>query len=119
MLLFYSFRILGRNRKIQFYFISLFRMMFSTRESDEHSRKQSKYISLHESHEDFDEVHEEQHDTAEDVKSDTIRCSHRPSEEDDTCERENNRVTSHDIGKETDHQCERLSKYTYELNDRN
>ena len=55
-------------------------------EADEDSREKREDVCLHECDEHLKAVHEQEHDGTEEVQSDAVGYSHRPSEEDDACE---------------------------------
>ena len=93
-------------------------MMFLVRQSDEHCRKHCEHVCLDECDEELKTVHEEQHDDAERVESESESHSHRPSEEDDSCETQYDGMSRHHVGKETDHEREWFGEHTEELNHR-
>ena len=86
-------------------------------QSDKHSTKHGEHICLNECHQHLKQVHEEEHDDTEEIQAQTITYTHRPAKEDDTGEAENNSMTCHHVGKETDHQGKRLGEYAEELDD--
>ena len=75
-------------------------------------------VSLDESNQQLQRIHEEQHDDAEGVESKAESYAHRPTEEDHASERQDHSMACHHVGKETDHQGERLREDTEELYDR-
>ena len=60
-------------------------------------------------------VHEEHHYGTYEVQTDTVAHAHRPSEEDDAGEAQDDCVSCHHVGKETDHESERLGENAEEL----
>ena len=92
-------------------------MMFLVRQSDEHCRKHCEHVCLDEGYEELKTVHEQQHDDAERVESESESHSHRPSEEDDACETQYDGMSRHHVGKETNHKSERLGENAEELYD--
>ena len=94
-------------------------MVLGMSKADEHSREEREDVSLNEGNEDLYEVHEEEHEAAEGVKAETHAGTHCPSEEDDAGKGEDDGVTCHHVGKETDHEGEGLGEDTNDLNDGN
>ena len=93
-------------------------MMFLMRQSYEHRAKHGEHVGLNEGYEELKTVHEQQHNDAERVESETETNAHRPSEEDDAGETQYDSVSCHHIGEETDHERERFGKDTEQLNHR-
>ena len=79
--------------------------------------QQSEDVGLYESDQKLQTVHEEEHQDAEDVKSDTEAHTHCPSQEYHAGEAEYHGVTCHHVGEETNHQGKRLGKDAENLDD--
>ena len=75
-------------------------------------------VSLNEGYQKLQQIHEEEHQDAEGIQTETEPDSHRPTEEDHTGETEHHSVACHHVGKETDHQREGLREDTEELDNR-
>ena len=90
-------------------------MMFFVRQTDEYGAEHRKHIGLHECDQEFQGIHEEQHDDAEEVQAQTKAHAHAPSEEDDAGKTEDDGVTCHHVGKKTNHERKWLGKYTEKL----
>ena len=101
-----------------FKFFVLLSVVFLVCQADEHGTKHSKHIRLYECYQQLECVHKQKHDDAESIKSQTETYAHRPTEEDNACEREYHSVTSHHVGKETDHQSKGLGEHSKELDER-
>ena len=83
----------------------------------EDSAQQSEDVGLYEGDQKLQTVHEEEHQDAEDVKSDTEAHTHCPSQEYHAGEAEYHGVTCHHVGEETYHQGKRLGKDAENLDD--
>ena len=86
-------------------------------QTDEHGAQQGEDISLNECHKHFKTVHEEHHYGTYEVQTYTVAHAHRPSKEDDAGEAQDDCVSCHHVGKETDHESERLGENAEELYD--
>ena len=86
--------------------------------SDEYRTQHGEHICLYEGHQQFQCIHEQQHDDAEDVQSNAQSHAHGPAQEDDAAEAEYHGVASHHVGKETDHQREGLGEHAEQLDGR-
>ena len=93
-------------------------MMFLVRQSDEHRAEHGEHVGLDEGYQKLKTVHEQQHDDAERVESETEANAHRPSEEDDAGETQYDGMACHHIGEETDHESKRLGEHAEKLNHR-
>ena len=93
------------------------RVVFLMGKADEHGTQHGEDVSLNESHQQLEQVHEEQHEDAKGVQAKTKSDTHRPTEEDHTGEAEHHSMASHHVGKETDHQCEGLREDTEEFDE--
>ena len=85
--------------------------------TDKYRTQHGEYVGLYECHQQFKSVHEQQHQDAEQVQTDTHAYPHCPAKEDNAAEAEYHSVPCHHIGKKTDHQGERLGEDTEELDD--
>ena len=99
-----------------FTFLPLLFVMLLMCQTDEHRTQHREHVSLYECHQQFEGVHEQQHDDAEQVQADTHANTHSPAQEDHTAEAEYHGVACHHVGKETDHQGEGLGEHTEQLN---
>ena len=93
-------------------------LMFWMSQSDEDGTEHSEDVGLDEGHQKLQAVHEEHHHETEQCQAGAKKCIQRPSDEDDSGERQDNGVTSHHVGKETDHQGEGFGDDTKQLDDR-
>ena len=92
-------------------------MMFLMGKTDEHGTQHGEHIGLHESHQQFEGVHEQQHDDAEQVQAQSETYAHRPTKEYHTSETQYHGMACHHIGEKTDHQCEWLGEHTEQFDD--
>lgn len=83
--------------------VNSFRTMFFMRKSDEHRTQHREDVCLDKGHKNLKTVHEEKHDYAESVQAETVTDTHRPTEEDHARETQNHGMSSHHVGKETNH----------------
>ena len=96
----------------------LLSVVFLVCQADEHGTKHSKHVRLYKRYQQLKCIHKQKHDDAEDVQTHTKTYAHRPTEEDNACEREYHSVSSHHVGKETDHKCEWLCEHSEQLDKR-
>ena len=92
--------------------------MFWMSQADEDGTEHGEDIRLDEGYQELQAVHEEHHHETEQGQSGTEYRIHGPSDEDDRRKRQDNGVTSHHVGKQTDHQREGLGDDTEEFDDR-
>ena len=92
--------------------------MLGVCQSDEDGTEHGEDISLDEGHQELQTVHEEHHHETEQGQSGAEYRIHGPSDEDDCRKRQDNGVTGHHVGKETDHQREGLGDDTEQFDDR-
>ena len=69
-------------------------------------------------HQNFKQVHEQQHDYAKSVQSKTKTNAHRPTKKNHTGETQYHCMTCHHVSKETNHQSKRLGEHAEQLDDR-
>ena len=93
-------------------------LVLRVRQSYEDGTKHRKDVSLDEGHQELQTVHEEHHHETEQRQTRTQEGIQRPSDEDDSGERQDNGVTGHHVGKETDHQGEGLGDDTKDFDNR-
>ena len=84
-------------------------------QADKHGTEHREDVGLDEGHQHLEKVHEEQHDDAEGVQTQSVAHTHRPSEEDDAREAQDDGMAGHHVGEETDHQGEGLGEDAEEL----
>ena len=94
-------------------------MMLRMRQTDEHGREQREHVSLNKGHQQLHTIHEEEHDGTEEIESETHAYAHRPAQEYHAREAQDDGVSGHHVGKETDHQCEGLGEDAHHLDDGN
>ena len=80
-------------------------------------RQKREYIGLQASHEQFQAIHENTECDRNNRHADVYPNAHRDGDKDQTRQCQDNRVPCHDVGKQTDHQGERLGEYAEELDE--
>lgn len=93
--------------------------MLRMSKADEHGGEEGEHVGLYERHKNLDEIHEEEHEGAEGIEAEAHASSHGPTQEDDAREGEDDGVARHHVGKETDHEGERLREDADNLDDGN
>ena len=99
-------------------FLPLLSVMLFMGKPDEHRTQHGEDVCLNKGYQHLKRIHKEQHDNTESVQTKTKSDTHRPTEENHTSETQDHSVTSHHVGKETDHQREGLREYSEEFDDR-
>ena len=64
----------------------LFFVMVFVSQTDEHGTEHRKDVGLYEGHQHFEQIHEQQHDDAESIQSQSEADAHCPAEEDNARE---------------------------------
>ena len=84
-------------------------------QANEAGGEEGEDVCLYECHEEFEAVHEDAEEDADDCHRRTEGCSTLPRDEDDAREREDDGMAGKDVGKETDGQREWLGEHSDEL----
>ncbi len=86
--------------------------------SDEDGAQHGENIGLNERDQQFKCVHKNEDHDADCTERSTYANANLACDKDNTRQRQDNRVAGHDVGEQTDHQCQRLRQNAEELNDR-
>ena len=97
-------------------FLSL--VVFRVSQADEHGAEHGEHVGLDECHQEFQGVHENHHDQTGECHGGADANAHLECDEDDARDGEDDGVSCHHVGEETNHQGERLCEDAEEFNDR-
>ena len=95
---------------VRLYPISSCMMFFRMGQTDENGTQHRKHISLDESHQQFQTVHENHEQEAHNGQGGTNHSTQLARDEYHTGERKNNSVSTHHVGEKTHHQSERFGE---------
>src|SRR5574344_2871999 len=92
-------------------------MMFRHRQSDEHCRKHCEDVCLNEGNKEFKAIKEDCKEHCQRSHDAIDRSSNLGCDEDHSYQRQECSMTCHDVGKETNHECDWLGEESKELDD--
>ena len=92
-------------------------MMLGLCQTDKHGAEHGEYIGLDEGNQKLKRIHEYHHDKADDGDRGAHGYANLAGNEDDAGDGQDDGVSGHDVGKETDHQGEGLGEDAEKLDD--